>query len=165
MSNELKLFEQRIMDLARELPGMPAKQILLGKMVRHLNNGTLDRLNRALSPFGLHWGTWYVLISLHSAPEMKFTPSDMSDVLNVTRTNATRLLDELEQRGLITRVQCTEDRRKVFLALTPAASELIEQVIPVAWQFHVDTWSPLSPGEMQLFEEMLRKLLDKIEND
>lgn len=46
-------------------------------------------------------------------------PSELSDALAFSRTNATRVVDDLEQRGLIARHPCAIDRATdMYLALT-----------------------------------------------
>ncbi|RYJ07285.1 MAG: MarR family transcriptional regulator [Actinomycetales bacterium] len=42
----------------------------------------------------------------------------------------TRLVNRLEDRGLLTRVLCKDDRRGIYTELTPAGRELFEQATP-----------------------------------
>ena len=44
---------------------------------------------------------------------------------------ATRLVNRLEDRGLLTRILCLDDRRGVYTELTPAGWELLEAARPV----------------------------------
>ena len=43
----------------------------------------------------------------------------------------TRLVNRLEERGLLTRIVCADDRRGIYTELTPAGRELLERVRPV----------------------------------
>jgi DNA-binding MarR family transcriptional regulator len=43
---------------------------------------------------------------------------------------ATRLVNRLEDRGLLTRVICADDRRGIYTELTPAGQELLERARP-----------------------------------
>lgn len=43
---------------------------------------------------------------------------------------ATRLVNRLEDRGLLTRIICADDRRGIYTELTPAGRELLEQARP-----------------------------------
>ncbi len=43
----------------------------------------------------------------------------------------TRLVNRLEDRGLLTRILCTEDRRGIYTELTPSGVTLLEQARPV----------------------------------
>ncbi|MET8120001.1 MarR family transcriptional regulator [Micromonospora sp. NPDC005189] len=42
----------------------------------------------------------------------------------------TRLVTRLEQRGLLTRILCADDRRGIYTELTPAGSELLAHARP-----------------------------------
>jgi DNA-binding MarR family transcriptional regulator len=42
----------------------------------------------------------------------------------------TRLVTRLEDRGLLTRVLCADDRRGIYTELTPAGQELLQQARP-----------------------------------
>ncbi|MFL5731656.1 MAG: MarR family winged helix-turn-helix transcriptional regulator [Chloroflexia bacterium] len=56
------------------------------------------------------------------------TPSRVAEVLGVSRTTVTGMLDRLEAEGLLTRAIDPTDRRCFVLQLTPKARELIEQI-------------------------------------
>ncbi len=43
----------------------------------------------------------------------------------------TRLVNRLEDRGLITRILCADDRRGIYTELTPSGVELLKQARPV----------------------------------
>ena len=56
------------------------------------------------------------------------TPGEVADVLKVSRTNVTGILDRLESDGLITRSIDLTDRRSFTLELTDAGRELVRQI-------------------------------------
>lgn len=43
----------------------------------------------------------------------------------------TRLVTRLEDRGLLTRILCLDDRRGIYTELTPAGRELYEKAHPI----------------------------------
>ena len=43
----------------------------------------------------------------------------------------TRLVNRLEDRGLLTRILCVDDRRGIYTELTPSGQELYERARPV----------------------------------
>lgn len=58
----------------------------------------------------------------------------MSQVARATvlsESAATRLVDRLNARGLLTRYVCEDDRRGVYTELTPAGHDLLDQSRPV----------------------------------
>ncbi len=52
----------------------------------------------------------------------------LADMLDVSFSNATGLVDRMEERGLVERVRDVEDRRVVLVRLTPAARVILEEV-------------------------------------
>jgi DNA-binding MarR family transcriptional regulator len=56
------------------------------------------------------------------------TPGKVAEVLGVSRTTVTGLLDRLEGEGLLTRTIDPTDRRCFVLQLTPRALQLIEEI-------------------------------------
>ena len=53
--------------------------------------------------------------------------ADLSDILKLSRPSITRILNDLERRGLITRNIDSEDRRSVKIELTEEGIEAIEK--------------------------------------
>jgi MarR family transcriptional repressor of emrRAB len=103
-----------------------------------------------------------VLLAMYACPQQTLFPSDISDTLDSSRTNATRIVDELVRNGWATRIPCEEDRRKIRLELTAAGLELVEKLLPVSRASHRALWQDFDQEEMQLMEKLMRKLLAKL---
>jgi DNA-binding MarR family transcriptional regulator len=58
----------------------------------------------------------------------EMTMSQLADVLNVSDSNATGLVDRLEERGFIVRDRVPEDRRVVVVKATDAGQRLLREV-------------------------------------
>ena len=58
-------------------------------------------------------------------------PSVIAERLLITTGSMTSLLDNLEKRGLIRRLPHPSDRRKLLIDITPAAQEIVDQLLPV----------------------------------
>ncbi|EWS81621.1 MarR family winged helix-turn-helix transcriptional regulator [Brachybacterium phenoliresistens] len=56
--------------------------------------------------------------------------SQLARAAALSASAATRLVNRLEDRGLLTRVLCADDRRGIYTELTPAAVTLLEQARP-----------------------------------
>lgn len=61
----------------------------------------------------------------------RLRPVDLAEALAITTSTVTRLCDRLERKGLLTRTRDLEDRREVWIELTPAGSRMVEQVTAV----------------------------------
>jgi DNA-binding MarR family transcriptional regulator len=67
-----------------------------------------------------------IMYILHRNGEM--TMSHLADVLNVSFSSATGLIDRMEERDFIERSRVPEDRRIVVVRLTAAGRDLLEEI-------------------------------------
>jgi MarR family transcriptional repressor of emrRAB len=85
--------------------------------------------------------------------------SMLSEATGETRTNMTRICDELARKGLLMRHAGVEDRRRVVLELTRKGQALIERVLPKVWAELSRGMRALNNGEKRDLERLLKKLL------
>ena len=79
------------------------------------------RLNAQLTAdHGLTINDYEVLLRLARAPERQMRRVDLAEQVLLTASGITRLLDGLEQTGLVVRGACASDRRVVYAVLTDA---------------------------------------------
>jgi DNA-binding MarR family transcriptional regulator len=89
-----------------------------------------NALDLCLSRHGLLQGRWWVLILLMREESLTLTPSALAEKAGVTRATMTGLIDGLERDGLVERLMDKRDRRSVFVKLTSAGQEKLDQVMP-----------------------------------
>lgn len=70
----------------------------------------------------------------------------------------TYLVDRLEEKGLVERRPCAEDRRALWAALTPAGEERIAEIFPRHAECMARAVSGLDPAEREQAARLLRKL-------
>ena len=75
---------------------------------------------------GVSMAQLHILYTLQRTGEM--TMSHLADVLNVSLSNATGLIDRLEERGYITRDRVPSDRRVVLVRVTPEGQRMLGEV-------------------------------------
>jgi DNA-binding MarR family transcriptional regulator len=76
---------------------------------------------------GLPLSSYEVLLHLESAPERQLRMRDLADLVLLSRSGLTRLVDRLVRDGLIERATCTSDGRGAFAVITPQGIERLEQ--------------------------------------
>jgi DNA-binding MarR family transcriptional regulator len=75
---------------------------------------------------------WYeVLLHLNRAPEGQMRMQDLAAVSLQSKSGLTRLVDRMEEAGLVTRQSCPSDRRGVFAAITPAGRRRFKRAAPL----------------------------------
>jgi DNA-binding MarR family transcriptional regulator len=72
----------------------------------------------------------------------------LADVLDASMSNATGIIDRMEERGLVERVRVADDRRVVLVRPTQAGLDLVDEVELVKNDVMVRAMSRLDPGEL-----------------
>jgi len=78
--------------------------------------------------FGLTGPEFDVLATLGNQPGMTF--KEIGENTLITKTTLTGVVDRLEQKGLVERRSCPEDRRCVRAVLTDKGNDLFREVFP-----------------------------------
>ena len=154
--------ENAIDTIARRMPGSPRQEVILTRLIAHVQTLLQSYNNETLTPKGINETTWMALMVLYSRREQRISPSELSDALAFSRTNATRVVDDLCQRDMMQRLPSQEDRRKTELILTEKGLAFIAMVMPEQRQRMRELWQDFSPEERALLDGMLRKLLRKV---
>ncbi|RNQ34091.1 transcriptional repressor MprA [Klebsiella pneumoniae] len=87
----------------------------------------------------------------------------LAGALGSSRTNATRIADELEKRGWIERRESDNDRRCLHLQLTEKGHQFLREVLPPQHNCLHQLWSSLSTSEKDQLEHITRKLLSRLD--
>src|SRR3954469_17570573 len=92
----------------------------------------IGRIERDMAAAGVIPLTWYdVLIELYEAPGRRMRLHELADAVVLSRSGLTRLVDRLEQAGLLTREVDRTDRRGAFAVLTEAGVDSMRAAWPI----------------------------------
>lgn len=163
MTSSFEPFENRITDFTSHRPDSPKREIILSRLYFHVFKLFNEKQNLDLSEFGLNSTSWFALIMIYSTRDNAINPCNLSYAMVSSRTNITRLSDELVEKGWVERHASDEDRRRILLSLTQAGRELVETVLPRQWHHYRELWSAFEPDELKQFESLLRKLLKRLD--
>jgi MarR family transcriptional repressor of emrRAB len=155
----LQAFEQRLNTINERIDGQPRQEVVLSRLQFMIHKQLRDLVNRNLAPHGVNDTQWTALTMLYSSPEHFIYPSDLSHIIDSSRTSMTRVADEMVAKGWISRAGCESDRRKIVLTLTAAGAALVESVIPLQWMLYQAVWQDFSPTEKKQMEKLQRKLI------
>lgn len=128
----------------------------LGYLVSHLNIELQEELDQQLKRYGLDIKLWPVLFALWQ--EEGITQTQLSKRCDVANYTMTRLLDQLQVQGFITRYQDAENRRAFQIFLTDDAKALEQDLICEAERVNEKFLSRLSVEEQQDFMSLLNKI-------
>lgn len=123
------------------VPGAPKEDIRLVRLIHSVAAEMSARFDGMLRPHGLNEIDFRTLMQLFCSPDGQAHPSDLSQLAAQSRTNMTRIVDSLVERGWVRRYASDVDRRRIVLAITPAGVALAKRLLP---QFHPRLQSFLS---------------------
>ena len=113
-------------------PRISEEQLRAWRAFLRAHSTMLRRIGQDLLDAGLPPLTWYdVLAVLRDAPEARLRQVEVADELLLSPSGLSRLLDRMEEAGLVARVTCPGDRRSLHLELTGEGREMLERMWPV----------------------------------
>ena len=123
-------------DPSVDLPGIPPDELPPERLAAwrafiRAHAAVVSRIERDLHERRLTPLTWYdVLIELVYAPDHRLRLSELAEAVSLSRSGLTRLVDRLEQAGLLRREPHPTDRRGAYAVLTPAGREAVARTRP-----------------------------------
>jgi DNA-binding MarR family transcriptional regulator len=122
----------------------------------------VERIESRLAEAGLPPLAWYdVLWGLERAPDQRWRMSELAEKVVLSRSNLTRLVDRLEDAGLVQRERSEEDRRGAYAVLTADGKTMRRRMWPVYAQGIKELFEDrLSDTQAQVMGEALRNILD-----
>lgn len=100
-------------------------------------------------------------IYYHQAPLVK----ELAAGLQISNAAATKLIDRLEKKGLVSREYSRTDRRQIHLQLTPAGIRLLENARRQSLQRLQAIVERLDPERLVSFEQSLHDFLEAAINN
>src|ERR1700753_2077222 len=107
--------EGNLRALSERVPDVPFNEILLCRLLLHMGREMGSRLEQQIRPFGLAEAEFRVLTTLFSQPRGLPDPGDLCSRAAHSPATMSRICDALVERGLITRVLSSQDRRRMDL--------------------------------------------------
>ncbi|HEX5580410.1 MAG TPA: MarR family transcriptional regulator [Gemmatimonadaceae bacterium] len=95
-----------------------------------------DAFDQMLKPYGISGTQYNVLRILRGAGADGLCRNEVRDRLLTRMPDVTRLLDRMEEAGLVTRERSSEDRRMVTTRLTAEGQRLVDRLDDVVRQEH-----------------------------
>ncbi|MGB3468319.1 MAG: MarR family transcriptional regulator [Cyclobacteriaceae bacterium] len=120
------------------------------------NNWLNERQNKVFKPFGLTVAQYNVLRILRGQHPKPVTVNLIIERMLDRMSNASRIVDKLEKKGMVIRRQCRTDRRAVDVLISEEGLKLLESMDD---QLH--TWQSSLKNLTDAECRQLNQLLDK----
>lgn len=152
------------MDAAAESFAIKAITPALAGYTAHLLRRACVRTRRVMQgvlPPGTQLRHFAILGAL--AEDDAISQQDLAGRLNINRTVMVKLIDQLEEAGLVTRTRNPADRRSHILTLTPAGRQARDTMEPAVAKGEAELTAPLPPADRPRLNELLRRLLPDLD--
>ncbi|MGW0523277.1 MarR family winged helix-turn-helix transcriptional regulator [Crossiella sp. NPDC003009] len=117
-------------------------------------------VEKVFTEYGLRRGEFDVLTSLRRAgAPFTLTPSELADLLMLSRAGMTNRLDRLESAGYVERRLDPGDRRSFLIALTERGRELIDETFTAHIANLHRLTAKVTPEQRAVLDEIMRTLL------
>ena len=109
-----------------------------------------------MRPLGATLQIWRVLAALREQDGRRM--GDLSDTTSIEVSTLTRLVDNMEQKGLVARRRDAGDARAVTAACAPAGRRLTQRILPIAERYEAVALRASSEREAATLKAALRRL-------
>lgn len=120
-----------------------------------------EKFSDHLKIYALSIQQYQVLSSLKDLQGEPANLSDLQSEMVSKSSNTTRLVEKLRLKGLITRIQSEENRRKVEIRITEDGLNLLAEIDKVKTSFEQSVVSNLSKTEIIALNQLLEKIRNK----
>jgi len=128
----------------------------LGRLIADVSGRLLTALDDELTGMGITGAQWVILMRI--AGGRGSTAAELCRFSRYDTGSMTRMLDRLEEKGLIRRARSSRDRRIIHLELTDAGRALHPLLPPVAVKVLNSHLKGFSPKELDLFKGFLKRM-------
>lgn len=122
------------------------------------------RLNEALREIGQTQARWDALFWI-SVSEEGATQSELAERIGVEGPTLVRMLNRLEQEGLVERRGAKGDRRAKTIRMKPAAERALSQIAELSGPFRNDLLQDLSDQDIRTCLSVLDRILARLDRD
>lgn len=121
---------------------------LLGYQLRRASVAFQADLAETLRPFDLRMITYTALVLLETNPGL--SQSQLAGLMDIERPNLVAIIDELQDRGLLTRDRSEEDRRSYALNLTDDGRTLAKKATQAVAKHEARLLDGLSDNDLRI---------------
>lgn len=114
-----------------------------------------------IRPLGATLQTWRVLAALHERDGRRM--GDLSEVTSIEVSTLTRLIDNMEIKGLVSRRRDAADARAVTVHATPPGRRMTRMILPIAERYEKVAIEGFSEVEVTVLKTALRRLFHNMD--
>jgi len=122
----------------------------------HTSKAIQEKIRDGISKSKLNITEFSVLEVLYHRGQQ--TIQQIGSSILISSSSMTYVIDKLEQRGLLRRSPCPNDRRVIHVVMTPEGTGLMDEIMPKHHEMVDNMFDSLSEDERQQLTEVLKKI-------
>jgi len=147
----------KIEDIIKTESPLPASRRLIISLFS-TTSWANDRISEVLKPYQISLPQFNVLRILRGQKGKPANLSTIQDRMVSKMSNTTRLVDKLITKGLVERIICEKNRRKVEITITSNGIEFLTKLDPIIDKVEHEIIDNLTPEEIENLTQLLHKL-------
>lgn len=135
-----------------------------GYMIKQINQLNQIRLNQMMAKFDLTASQTFTMIYLFKSYDRKIQvkQKDIEREMDISNPTVTGILNRLESKGLIERVECKDDARAKNICVTKKALKLDIELREMFIENETQLVSSLNDDEKKQLNYLLEKILSDL---
>jgi len=148
-------------EASRELAaGAPLEDYLPYQLFRIVNQLTLN-LKNDLRPAKMTLARWRTLSVLTATDGRSM--GELARYMVIEQPALSRVIDQMERDGLVTRHLANNDNRVVQVYLTDAGRQMFKQIRPLELRHYEQTIKGFEPAELEDLNKLLNRLWENLD--
>ena len=133
----------------------------LSRLISILHNQKNSYMNVQLKEIGLSHGQAIALKIIYEENNIK--QEDLNKRLQIDKSAVTRILKTLEEKGLIVKTRCEDDKRNQHIVLTNEGKKLYPSIKQIVLQTANEMLEGIDENQQKQLEELLLKMKKNLE--
>lgn len=121
----------------------------------------MNRFRSSLHLFNLTEQQWRVLRALNAVQEIEVT--DLANATSLLAPSLSRILRDLEARGLIRRRSDPADLRRALISISDTGLKVIAAVAPYSEEIYAEVEAAFGAERMETLQVLLKELTDTLD--
>lgn len=130
----------------------------LGYWMRFVSNHVSSSFAKKIEGYDVNIGEWVVLRRLFTNPTL--SSGVIAENTGMTRGAMSKLIERLVQKGLVERLESTQDRRFQEITLTNSGKKLVPILAALADENDAQFFGHLSKEKQHTLKKMLKEMVE-----
>lgn len=140
---------------------------LLFPRVERIAKNIDSHISKSMSNRGLLTSDFHLITAIRrskSSPPYELKPSELCNYMLFSWGGLTKAMKRLESKGIITRINCDDDKRICMIRLTEQGLDIVDQSVMELQKIQQQLLTGFTAEEIALLDKLLAKLLNNIES-